>query len=1374
MITFNANFNGRINRLFLFGLALFFSSFAQKSYAQCTMACQGGVNISIDRDCIDTFDYTFFLKGFNDCFGPFDVSAVNMSNNQPLATWSGPSGNSIIITGAHVGSNLKVTVKDRSSGNSCWSISKVEDKLPPVLTNGCQDTILSCSRPIPTALGMLPPFSDCSLVTWTFFDVKTEMNCNDPYSYMVERTYTLTDAYGNITTCTRRILFEKSKFKHKVVSADEGFPEDAIINCALPFATVPSTDGYKHPHPSVSGSPRILGVSIYPVGAGFCKYNAIFQDQVIPICGANTYKIVRTWTIAEWCSGDVFTKIQLIKVGDMAYPKIDCPKDMTVSTTSVSCLATVVLPAPNVATNCNSTFEVNFAVSNGSPLYGTIMDYNNPSNNIVTNLPIGTTYVTYVAENKCNGLKDTCQFKLIVQDQIVPTVVCTELTRVALSNDGTALVYATSFDEGSHDNCEIIEYAVRRLQSCSGPLSADDKVNPFDKWVKFTCCDVGKTIMVEMRVKDNSGNTNSCMVQVIVEDKLNPIIVCPPNLTVNCGAYPFGLSSTATAFYDSYFGKIDTKTNKRDSIYVNIAYDNTSNPVFVGIDGRATDNCSVTVTQEVKRNLSNCNTGTILREFTATDLGGRKAVCTQVITVVNERPFYINPNATTSTGNPFVKNDGVDSDKNDDIIWPDDFVEITTCGSNGDVDTLISGSPRFRDDVCSLIAMTYEDLILPIQAPACYKIIRKWTVIDWCQYNTSAYTGVWTYNQVLKVSNTTSPTIETGCKDTTICLYPVNCNPNATSVSITAKDDCTPVSNLKYTWRLDINNDGNFDLVGTGSTASFNTTKLNTVPFGKHKITWAVEDGCGNIVTCNNFVTLKDCKKPSPICLNGLSTDLMPTLGMVTIEAVKFNHGSFDNCTTNLKFRLARPGQYPTNRPDTLPLAQTFTCDDLGAQIVALWVGDDDGNWDYCETFIWIQNNMGAPCTNSITAAISGSIKNESGLDIESVSVNLKGTNVAPSMTGANGLFNLMNLASGKSYMVAPAKTMNPTNGVTTNDLVLMNKHILGVEFLNSPYKIIAGDVNKDNKVTTADMVELRRLILGVNTDFTNNTSWRFIQSEYNFPNPTNPFTATFPEVKEVLNLMTTSNANFTGLKVGDVSGNAKTSSLQGSLDRNTSGTFTISTADVQYNAGELVQATFQANDMKQIEGLQYTINFDQENLEFIDIKAGDLAKMDLNNFGLTMIDNGLITSSWNATATNDEATLATLTFKAKRKGQLSKSLNVSSKFTAAEAYQVNGTQLDIALSFDGKVNSGFELYQNQPNPFQGSTLIGFNLPTASIATLTIYDMAGKILKVVSGNYAKGYNEITLSGSELNNTGVLYYQLDTPTATATKKMIVLE
>jgi len=192
------------------------------------------------------------------------------------------------------------------------------------------------------------------------------------------------------------------------------------------------------------------------------------------------------------------------------------------------------------------------------------------------------------------------------------------------------------------------------------------------------------------------------------------------------------------------------------------------------------------------------------------------------------------------------------------------------------------------------------------------------------------------------------------------------------------------------------------------------------------------------------------------------------------------------------------------------------------------------------------------------------------------VNVKLMSANIS-NLTGPNGNFNFMNLATGKNYMVTPVKDMNPTNGVSTNDLVLMNKHILGVEFLNSPYKMIAADINKDGKVSTADMVELRKLILGVNSDFISNKSWRFIDANYQFPNPTNPFVEVFPEEKEVKNLSTISNANFVGLKVGDVSGNAKTNSLLGADDRSGNGTFTVATTDKQFTNGEV----FDSNDCK-------------------------------------------------------------------------------------------------------------------------------------------------------------------------------------------------
>jgi hypothetical protein len=82
-------------------------------------------------------------------------------------------------------------------------------------------------------------------------------------------------------------------------------------------------------------------------------------------------------------------------------------------------------------------------------------------------------------------------------------------------------------------------------------------------------------------------------------------------------------------------------------------------------------------------------------------------------------------------------------------------------------------------------------------------------------------------------------------------------------------------------------------------------------------------------------------------------------------------------------------------------------------------------------------------------------------------------------------------------------------------------------------------------------------------------------------------------------------------------------------------------------------------------------------------------------------------------------------------------------------------------------------LNQNTPNPFKGQTVIGFNLPAAADASLTISDMTGKVIKLVRGSYAKGFNKVELLSNDLP-AGVLTYTLQSGEFTATKKMVVIK
>jgi hypothetical protein len=93
---------------------------------------------------------------------------------------------------------------------------------------------------------------------------------------------------------------------------------------------------------------------------------------------------------------------------------------------------------------------------------------------------------------------------------------------------------------------------------------------------------------------------------------------------------------------------------------------------------------------------------------------------------------------------------------------------------------------------------------------------------------------------------------------------------------------------------------------------------------------------------------------------------------------------------------------------------------------------------------------------------------------------------------------------------------------------------ILGVTPLNSPYKMIAADVNNSRSITTLDLIQLRRWILGVDVKFSNNTSWRFVRRDYVFPNPANPWAEEFPELLNVNDLYgALNNRDFVAVKIG-------------------------------------------------------------------------------------------------------------------------------------------------------------------------------------------------------------------------------------------------
>jgi hypothetical protein len=85
-----------------------------------------------------------------------------------------------------------------------------------------------------------------------------------------------------------------------------------------------------------------------------------------------------------------------------------------------------------------------------------------------------------------------------------------------------------------------------------------------------------------------------------------------------------------------------------------------------------------------------------------------------------------------------------------------------------------------------------------------------------------------------------------------------------------------------------------------------------------------------------------------------------------------------------------------------------------------------------------------------------------------------------------------------------------------------------------------------------------------------------------------------------------------------------------------------------------------------------------------------------------------------------------------------------------------------------------FALHQNQPNPFDGSTLVGMQMPEAGNAAFRVYNAQGQVVKTIDGWFAKGYNQIRLSDSDLGNAGIYWYELEYGQHIARKKMVLIK
>ena len=1093
------------------------------------------------------------------------------------------------------------------------------------------------------------------------------------------RVWTATDAYGNSANCTQKIYVKKPTFKNVFFPKNYNDVDKPVLACGA--STDPKDTGW----PLIDDDGNLNTTNDQHVITGSIQgcIKATYVDQVLPTCpGGKT--IIRTWTAVEVCGSGVATGTQIIKVYDKVAPIISCPPNVTVSTNGLNCAGSVTLDQPTASDNCSgiATITASSPFGNG---FG-------PFNNV----PAGTTIVKYIATDGC-GNTASCTMTVTVKDIVPPVPVAVAKLNVSLTLGGQATVSVNSIDQGSVDNCCLDKKEIRRM---------DEPNAPFGQTIKLTCADVGKVVMVILKVTDCAGNTNTGMSEICAQDKLPPnFISCPQNVTVNCGT-------------------------------------NTDNLTSFGAPN-VVDNCNFTLLYEENKNINGmCGIGTIERKWTATDNGGLSATCVQIITVANSTPW---------------------NTSNSKIVWPQDYKALacssTGTGLNPDQLSFPYNQPSFKDVACGSPVANFSDQVFTTglnSTAGCFKILRTWTVIDWCSHkpNISATIGKWTYIQSIDVVDNQVPDLKTP-KDTLILAQDKTCGSTFVKLPLSTATDCSPNVSITNTF-----NNGGADASGT-------------YPYGTTTVKYFAKDNCGNVTAKEIKVTVKDGKKPTPVCKVGLSTTFMAMngTGMAMFGPKLFDAGSYDNCTLNSKLKFS----FSANVADTIKM---YPCDSIGYRKIQLWATDESGNKDFCTTFMIIDDNSLLCKTTAVQMAnVAGEVMTEKKDMVNHVMIKASAQSIIPIYTNSSGKFLFTSLPLGNNLKIWAEKDTNPRNGVSTYDLYLIQRHILGSQPFTSPYQWIAGDVNKSGALTTSDLTELRKVILNQLPTFTNNTSWRFVDMAYKFKNA-NPLTDPFPESINIASgSPTITNKDFVAVKIGDVSGNASPVGIatNEALPRS-SASMSILLADKLLKAGETVTIPMKVSGFEDLAGMQLTYEFDVHSLQFTGLEKGKLTNVNDQNFGFMYLNDGLISYAFaNEKQQNlsENETMFSFTFKVLKDVRLSEVLQINNKLTTVEAYSIDGTAVALDLKFNNKNvdNQTFNLYQNQPNPFRGLTNIAFDLPTDSETMLTIFDANGKTIQVLGGQYKKGYNEIQVNVNALS-AGMYYYQLRADKNIATKKMII--
>lgn len=1124
---------------------------------QCyTLECNQGVELKLDENCEGSVNPHFIIANNWSCQGPMDMTYFN------------PDGDTIgpVVTGEYIGQTLTVHVRHKWTGLTCWGSVHVVDRRGPRIS--APDTVLACNGdPSVAAIGAATAEDNCGeVVSLTHQDSIIDFGCGFSgfEGYFAPDNWSVClpangDGGVDVTGAPETVLVEGASnsplsltprymTKFQIVIPAEGYVSfewssfgGSSFNTDAFYLTI-NNWCIQLTNDSIQSGSYTTGI-LHPGDVLSFEQASDGDSNVVNTLISNfqfhtmARKVIhRTWTATdEYGNTRTHTQVITLKRAELSQvlfpidldgsqaPPLSCGSSLEPDVTGFPVIdddgdaATTQDQTPLSGGDCS--FDVQWEDVQFSPCMG---------NDMLIRL--------WTITDPCSGniLRDTQLIRVI--DQTPPQLTCPDMPVIStddfscfgtinlpqppsLSDDcspsvtvepswqfGTGFGPFTDIPPGTYTVTYTATDACGNASHCTTTLTLQDMVSPTvicDEQTVVALAGDGLGILHAQSLDDGTYDF-CCIDKFEVKRKNDPPAAWAEQLYIDCDdlTAPLIVTLKVTDCAGNY-GTCDVEVLVQDQLVptitapADVTVDCNADLADLSVYGQpqALDNCSFTITESIESNVTPCGQGTIVRTFTATDLSGNSASAQQTIHLVNLQPW----NADGSQ-----------------ISWPADY---STGMCNADLHPTALQPPFDQPQLaglngCASVEVTWSDVVFWLAEPSCYQVLRTWKVVDHCQYMPGVNNdGIWEYTQTLTVLDSQAPQF----------IDP----PTVLTFNTTAQS-CTSDVSLPMVEVADCDEDVHIEVDGDLGPGFF----FQNVPVGTYTMQATATDACGNSSQVSFSVVVQDLSPPQAACLNGLTVSLGID-GTLLLPANMLNSGSKDNCTPagELLFSFS---------PDPAQSTILLTCDDLGQQVLTLYVSDGGGNQSSCQTAVLVldPNNVCNPQPQGFS--LGGTITTPAGQPVGGVTVQLSGVGIPPTITQpGTGFFLFENLPAGADLSVSPSRNHDVRNGVTTYDIVRITHHILGTDPFDSPWQFIAADVNGSGTITAADIVAIRSVILHLTDEFPNDTpAWRFVPADYDFPDPLHPMP--FPQVININDMGADFLfADFIAIKMGDLNGSA-------------------------------------------------------------------------------------------------------------------------------------------------------------------------------------------------------------------------------------------